>query len=74
LSGFAATNFPQEVPREALGQSDLLLFRLDGAEISYLVDNRLVSRELAAEIAKLPPHEFVVRRLGGLTDLTHYRF
>lgn len=74
LSVLAATNFPQEVPREALGQSHLLTFRLDGAEVSYLRDTRLVSPELAAEVAALRSFEFTVRRLGGLTDRTRFRF
>jgi hypothetical protein len=73
LSAFAATNFPQEVPREALGQSDLLIFALDGKEILYLERSRLISPELAREVARLQMHKFVVRRLGGLTDRSVYR-
>lgn len=73
LSAFGATNFPQEVPREALGQSDLLIFALDGKEQEYLRRTRLVSDELAEVIGRLRLREFVVRRLGGLTDATVHR-
>jgi hypothetical protein len=72
LSAFAATNFPQEVPREALGQSDLLIFALDGKEARYLEQARLVSPELARVVARLRMHQFVIRRLGALTDETVY--
>jgi hypothetical protein len=74
LSVLAATNFPQEVPREALGQSHLVIFRLEGGETSYLRENRLVSPELCEEIAQLPPRLCCIRWLGGLTDRTHYSF
>lgn len=73
LSAFAATNFPQEVPREALGQSDLLIFTLDGKEVSYLERTRLISPELAEVVQRLRPHDFVVRRLGALTDTRVHR-
>lgn len=74
LSAFAATNFPQEIPREALGQSDMLAFVLDGGERIYLERKRLVSPELALAIARLQLRQFVVRRVGALTDPRVYAF
>lgn len=74
LSGFAATNFPQEVPREAIGQSTLLLFTLDGGAIDYLRTKRWISREVADALETLPMHDFLVREPGALPDLTPHRF
>lgn len=74
LSALAATNFPQEVPREAIGQSVLLVFALDGKERVYLERTNLVSPELARVIERLEERQFVVRRVGALTDPRVYRF
>jgi hypothetical protein len=74
LSAFFATNFPQEVPREALGQSDLLAFVLDGKERLYLEKTRLVSPELGQVLARLRMRQFVVRRVGALTDTRVHSF
>jgi hypothetical protein len=74
VSAFAATNFPQEIPREALGQSDLLIFTLDGGERVYLERKRLVSPELAGVAGRLQLQQFVARRVGALTDPRVYRF
>jgi hypothetical protein len=74
LSAFAATNFPQEIPREAIGQSVLLVFALDGKERVYLERTSLVSPELARVIERLEERQFVVRRVGALTDPRVYRF
>jgi hypothetical protein len=74
LSALAATNFPQEIPREAIGQSVLLVFALDGKERVYLERTSLVSPELARVIERLEERQFVVRRVGALTDPRVYRF
>jgi hypothetical protein len=65
---------PQDVPREALGQSDLLLFRLEGREGEYLRRYRLIDDDLSAVVSNLPPRAFVVRRLGVGWDGRTYRF
>jgi DNA helicase HerA-like ATPase len=74
LSAFAATNFPQELPREAIGQSTLLVFALDGKERVYLERTGLVSSDLARVIERLGDRQFVVRRVGALTDTRVFRF
>lgn len=73
LSVFAATNFPQEIPRQGLGQSDLLLFRLGGKEIAYLESRRIISPEVAEVVGRLAMRDFLVQRLGGLPDATVHR-
>lgn len=74
LSVFWGCQSPQDIPRDALGQSDLLLFRCEGREAEYLRKYRLVSDELAARMAHLPDHSFAIRRLGQPWDGRIYRF
>jgi len=74
ISVLAATNFPQEVPRESLGSSHLVIFRLGGGESSYLRQRRWVDWDMADEIDKLPPRECLIRWLGELPDFERYKF
>jgi hypothetical protein len=73
ISGFAATNFPQEIPREALGQSDLLVFTLGGKEVMHCVRNRILSPEQAEVAGRLQLRDFIVVHPGALPSLEVHR-
>lgn len=74
ISAFWGTQFPQEPPREAFGQSDLLLFALDAREVEYLRQRRVVDDRQAEAIVRLQNGEFVARLLGAPWNGTVYRF
>jgi hypothetical protein len=74
ISALWGAQSPQEVPREALGQSDLLIFQVEGREAEYLRKYRLIDNELADLLPSLPRHAFVVRRNGSGHDGRIYRF
>jgi DNA helicase HerA-like ATPase len=69
-----ATQAPQEVPREAFGQSDLLFFRMGGREASALDRARLIERESLGKIASLPRGDFILRRLSDTAPRGPFRF
>ncbi len=74
LSVFWGCQSPQEIPRDALGQSDLLLFRCEGREAEYLRKYRLIADDIADRIASLPDHSFVIRKLGRPWDGRIYAY
>jgi hypothetical protein len=64
VSSFWATQSPQEIPREAFSQSELLIFLLDGREAEYLRRIGVVDDAQAEKLPRLRNGEFMVRLLS----------
>jgi len=73
LSVCWGTQSPQEVPREALGQSDLWLFQLSGREVEHLYRLRVIDADARAALPLLPLRSFISVS-GGAWDRAVYRF
>ena len=57
----AGKQLPQFIPTEATGQSSKVYFRMSAEGTNYLVDDKKISKELAAVMNKLPTGSFVMQ-------------
>jgi hypothetical protein len=57
----AGKQLPQFIPTEATGQSSKVYFRMSVEGTNYLVDDKKMSKELAAVVNKLPTGSFVLQ-------------
>ncbi len=59
---------PQFMPSEVRAQSELVLFGLAGDGLTHLTDERVLTPELAAKVARLDRGQFLIKPCEGLAD------
>lgn len=69
----AMKQLPQFMPSEVRAQSELVLFGLAGDGNTHLVDERVLSLELATKVANLPRGHFIVKPAEGAPDGVVYQ-